>query len=272
MRYAIVTACLIIFGFISTSPVLAQIKINEFSSAGSADWIELYNESDSPVDLSGYLLRDSTERNKKELEGEVPERGFLVVEWHSLDQNGDSVIVIDTVGNKEELVYGTDGIPAPLAGQSVGRMTDGSADWVVFSNPTKGSSNNGSPIFQTPTPTPTVTPTSTKTPTPTKTPKPAKESEVTKIPESVDSPSPQNIPTTKIEATIASQTALLATSDINESTVLDTKDEKKESPDAAVMGASDSLFGGVAVICGIVFLFLSCGILLFKRYKERFFK
>lgn len=272
MRYVLVTACVIIFGFVSASPLSAQIRINEFSSASSVDWIELYNDSDISVNIEGYILRDNTQSNKKELEGEVDAKGFVVIQWSSLNKDTDSILLINGDDEVDTVIYGTENVLAPSTEQSVGRLTDGDSEWVVFSSPTKGSSNNGSQVFQTPTPTPTVTPTATKMPTPTKTPKPTKKTDITNSPTSISFPTLQIKPTAEKENTTASETALLGTTDINESTVLHADSEDKEESEVAVMGASDRLYGGVAMIGGSILLFFSCGILLFKKYSNRIFE
>ncbi|HPS13117.1 MAG TPA: lamin tail domain-containing protein, partial [Prolixibacteraceae bacterium] len=54
----------------------AQLYINEFMASNtgvvldpdneqSADWIELYNKGNSPVDLGGYYLTDNLKKTKK---------------------------------------------------------------------------------------------------------------------------------------------------------------------------------------------------------------
>ena len=50
------------------SPLISQVVINEYSASNlydyldnygmEEDWIELYNTSDNPIDLSGYALSD----------------------------------------------------------------------------------------------------------------------------------------------------------------------------------------------------------------------
>ncbi len=270
MRYAIITACLIIFGFLSVSQISAQIRINEFSSAGSSDWIELYNESEEEVNLAGFVLEDN-KAHKKDLEGQIAAKGFIVISWSNLNQDVDSVILVDTDGNTEEIKYGTDSLRAPLTGQSAGRTIDGAGEWVIFTNPSEGSSNIGGTVFQTPTPTPTHAPTPTKTPTPTNMPTPNKEPTATKIPTVTKSmPTKTLITTQESEEKTSSEPALLGTSDINESSRIIGKEKNENDSEVKTLGATDSSVSGFAMIGGSVLLLSACGILLWRKYKYGF--
>src|SRR4030042_5593667 len=71
--------------------VLAQVVINEFSSATSDDdWVELYNNSGQSVDLSEYSLIDgSSSGNTKTFSCILAPGGFWVVDWsNKLNNDG----------------------------------------------------------------------------------------------------------------------------------------------------------------------------------------
>ncbi|MDP8241195.1 MAG: CotH kinase family protein [Candidatus Hatepunaea meridiana] len=120
------------------------------------DWIELYNDSEVRIDISGFYLTDDLDQPNKWSfpQGSIIEaRGFLLI-WADEDINdepglhsnfrlsgegeqlgfyvsdGDEYIVIDT------LTYG-----AQQTDRSYGRLPNGGDDWVEFAQPTPGELN-----------------------------------------------------------------------------------------------------------------------------------
>jgi hypothetical protein len=165
----------------AASPVYAKLRINEFSSATTNDWIEIYNDSNDDIPLSDYRLRDSSATNKLDLSGILAPRGFIVFDWgDNLNKTGDSIKIVRSVNESEEedkVIYGNlEGkvIEAPESGQYAARKTDGGSTWGLFFSETRGGMNTNTNPVPTPTPTPTSTPepsaTPTRTPTPTKSP------------------------------------------------------------------------------------------------------
>jgi|GEM_PF-733797 len=114
-----------LFIFLCTSSLFAQIVINEFSydDAGSDDkeFIELYNTSSSPVDISGWMVRagDQTFDNDYTIPASttIAGNGYYVigntgvpnvdqVEAGGFVQNGDDWIqLINTSGVQQDFVY-----------------------------------------------------------------------------------------------------------------------------------------------------------------------
>lgn len=126
----------------------------------SRDYIELYNSSDVAIDLEGYEMFDDTEDDSKKYvfqAGEVvPAKGFLVKEVYKdggslvptfgLGKGGDWVFIYTPgkgklVAEIEAPAFGNDDI------HTIGRKTDGSSEIVVFTEPSKGISNNGKAIL-----------------------------------------------------------------------------------------------------------------------------
>ncbi|RJP46440.1 MAG: hypothetical protein C4584_01580 [Armatimonadetes bacterium] len=169
------------FFFISTTTLASAdtITLNEFYSAGSTsastgpDWVEIYNDGS---DISLYQLLDDGDHSKN-LSNASCNDNFCTIDWSNLLNNtGDTIklVLISSGEILDQVTYSTSGdIPAPSTGQSAGRDPDGTGSWVIFSTPSKGSSNNSSstPTF-TPSPIPTNTPTPTALPSPTPTRKP----------------------------------------------------------------------------------------------------
>lgn len=200
-----------------------DVVINEFFSNGSSDWVEIFNKSSNPVDLSIYRLRDGSATNKINLSGSIGSNGFVTFPWgDKLNNGGDSIklvlasdesIIIDQVG------YGNAGsdVVAPSINQTAGRQTDGDGSWVLFSSGSKGTPNSSSQLAPTPTIEPTSSPTPTKTPTPTISPTPTNAPTPTKTPTPIKTPTPTKTPTPikeRSESTpTSSKKAVLAASD-----------------------------------------------------------
>jgi spore coat protein CotH len=141
------------------------LYINEFlantlrgsgETAKASDWIELYNPSPDPVDLSGRYLSDDLDNPTKFRIADgtvVPAGGFLTFyadngpdqgPLHTnfrLSRRGGSVGLSDagTVDHQPIDIYA---FGPQAAGVSEGRCPDGSDTWVLFDEPTPGTSNS----------------------------------------------------------------------------------------------------------------------------------
>lgn len=142
----------------------SQLFINEFMAANSsavedpdfsnsADWIELFNSSDSEIDLSGYYLTDNLSDTTKwmiPLGTLIPANGFLIFWADGANLGNHTSFSLSSIG--EELgLYSADSLlldnlifDAQETDISYGRETDGSAQWMWFSESTPGTSNNTS--------------------------------------------------------------------------------------------------------------------------------
>lgn len=157
-------------------PAYAAIKINEFSSAGNPEWVELYNTGTEEVNLNGWmvLFHDNPTTSQKIILGsndkilsgsfKIVERDYTnTVAW--LNDSGDAIILKDSNGDEQDSVrYGNatgSNVAAPSSGQSAGRSPDATGGWIIFSSPTKGASNNTSSASPSPSPSPTSNPSST---------------------------------------------------------------------------------------------------------------
>jgi hypothetical protein len=191
------------------SPVYAKLWVNEFSSSGSTDWVEIYNDSNTDVSLSDYRLRDSSVTNKLDLTGSIQAKGFAVFDWSDrLNNGGDAIRLLkksDESQIEDTIIYGSnDGsvIAAPAAGQYGARKTDGGSEFAVFSSDTRGTVNSNAPQVPTPTPTPTEspkpTPTTKPSPTPTKAPTPTRTPTPIKSPTTIAGKTTTTAPTQKV--------------------------------------------------------------------------
>ncbi len=142
---------------VGASTVISMF-INEVFADGTKDntdpdWFEIYNNSEIPVNLAGYLVSDGgiygTTKPKRVLGNlTIASKGFLVISTEyneetvqfGLSTGGDAVYLENPSG---VLVASLDFGTIALAGKkSYGRKPDGSSTLLIFNNPTKGSSNN----------------------------------------------------------------------------------------------------------------------------------
>ena len=156
--------------------VSSQVIINEYSCSNingyvdnfgeNEDWVELYNTSGAPIDLTGYYLSDKASNLLKWQipSGTIPANGFQMViasgrntvngsELHpnfNLKQTqGEWIILSNSFGN---VVDSIKIIHRTQMDHSVGRSTNGAVDWKLFTNPTPNANNVGALNFYEPTP------------------------------------------------------------------------------------------------------------------------
>lgn len=147
----------------------AQVTVNEYSCAnwkqfydfyqGTEDWIELYNTSALPVDLSGYHLSDDEDEPTKwafPANTVIEANGFLYV-WCSgrdlKDPQGSlhtSFKMTQTKNNAEHIILANPNgviledieVEVTQTHQSRARFPDGSNEWRYSLEPTLGGTNN----------------------------------------------------------------------------------------------------------------------------------
>jgi len=141
-----------------------SIVINEAYSRGAdpeLDWVEIYNNSDVAVNISGYKVYDSGGQSGSKPKMEIPAnttlpaRGFYVVvvddpatanpagSSFGLGSGGDEVWLETPQG----FVIDDFVIPALATEQSFGRKPDGSATTFILTTRTRGASNNNAPTL-----------------------------------------------------------------------------------------------------------------------------
>jgi len=137
----------------------------------TGEWVDVFNPGDSSLDLAGFILEDAASHQlviglDYSQSGTIIEpKRWLVIERNnhptfSLNNSGgDTVRLLNEQGDSfDEFTYESD----PGEDKSLGRSPDGSDNWLVFEDPTKGSANSQ--------PTPTVSPTPSLVPTNSPTP------------------------------------------------------------------------------------------------------
>ncbi len=135
-----------------------KVLINEFLSNPIGDddalkpngeWIELYNPTSSPINLSGWYLTDSDSSHILQITNDNTENmviqpnDFIVLyrngnQKFSLNNHGDTIRLFDSYGKLiDEFSYSYD----PGENRSIGRCPDGSDIWEILDHLTPGSSN-----------------------------------------------------------------------------------------------------------------------------------
>ncbi|MBI9071903.1 MAG: CotH kinase family protein [Melioribacteraceae bacterium] len=126
-----------------------KLFINEIVVSDS-DWIEIYNSSDTQIDLSGFYLTDDLENKNK---WEVPEgtyieaKGFLTFFADETDEGLHTNFKLSENGELAGL-YSKDGIVIDSltfgkqhSGFSFGRFPDGGNSFYFFKTPTRSETN-----------------------------------------------------------------------------------------------------------------------------------
>jgi hypothetical protein len=142
---------------------IIKLFVNEVFSDGTKDatdpdWVEIYNDSEVSVDLSGYAFYDDGIKTSGGVKPKrilnsgtiIEAKGFLVFKTEytggeytvefGLSTSGDGAYL----DNKEGvMVASLDFTTTVLTGKkSYGRKPDGSTNLVIFTAPTRGTSNN----------------------------------------------------------------------------------------------------------------------------------
>jgi gliding motility-associated-like protein len=158
------------------SGAFGQVLINEYSCSNVSgftdaygeyeDWIELYNPTGATVDLTGWYLSDKANNLTKWLvpSGAINSNGYKMVfcskrnvvngnQYHpnfNLSQTeGDWIILSNNLGN---VVDSFKIVHMTKSNHSVGRSTNGAADFKLFTTPTPNAANTGAINFYTSTP------------------------------------------------------------------------------------------------------------------------
>jgi hypothetical protein len=159
-----------------TAPFVAsaQIVINEYSCANwrditdfyleTEDWVELYNAGTVPINLQGFSLSDNEDnptkwafpsnttigpgaflrvwcsgRNLKDPQGSL-HTNFKLTQTKN---NAEHLVLSDVAGNLLQDIE----IEKTQVHQSRGRLTNGAAEWRIFTAPSPAMSNNGNASF-----------------------------------------------------------------------------------------------------------------------------
>jgi len=144
---------------VSVNEVFTNNQKAPIKSYAVDDWIEIYNSSAVELNLEGFRLEDDSGDPAKAFTiptgFKVPAKGFLIFDVKNtnitstgptfgLGKGGDWVFLFDKAGTLVSEIE----IPPleDLQEYTCGRKPDGSTTIVVFTDGTKGTSNNNAPV------------------------------------------------------------------------------------------------------------------------------
>jgi len=266
-----------------------NLTINEFlahPSSGNKEWVEFYNPDH--IDLSEYFVDDDNSfdekpeygSSKKKLSSvsiDISNSDFPFITLSSsmfnntCDSTCDYITLFSPDGSLiDQFQYTNEQIQEK--GSSIGRYPDGSNNWIVFANLTKGLTNNSSSPIPSDTPVPTKTPTPIKTPTKAPTAKSTKASP-TSFTKSASSPA-----TSQVQKTVSNSSKSVL-GDKNQPTInlIDEKYTSTPTPtlkssektrDVKTLGASQNNLPKILIGAGVIFVIL-CGILFGRSFRKR---
>ena len=152
-----------------TNPIISGLYVNEFMARNTNgyqdefgnidDWIELYNSTNSPIDIGGLYFSDDRNDPQKTMiptgqanKTTVPAKGYLIV-WPDAKPNlGPLHVNFQLAGAGEDIgvyqyyngakyVVQELSYPAQNANVSYGRAPDASSNWHFFGTPTPNGPN-----------------------------------------------------------------------------------------------------------------------------------
>ncbi len=173
MRQTLLVVAILTLITSSVSRANDLVVINEFCPNCDPEWVELYNDSEISIDLSGWEIQDGNTKSTDDLtiSGEIPAQGMAVYEhpkgW--LNDSSDTINLYDNTNNPSPI--DSYSYTSTEADKAYSRIPDGFGDFVI-TDPTKGGFNQPE-ITAEPTATisssPTLSPTQVITTSPTQT-------------------------------------------------------------------------------------------------------
>lgn len=253
---------IIILALVIPIRIYAQvILINEiFANPENEDeeFIELYNNSDLEVDLSNWKISDLVKTHV--LSDSILPKSYLVLDKTmtgiALNNSSETVTLFDQTDNTiDSFSY-----DITIEGKSWSRVPDVTGNFENNTDISKGYLNAIPP-----TPTHTITPTPTNTPKPTKSPTSTDAPTATKVlaATSISKKSTNELkPTTKISTTnYPTQNIKTETKGVSTAASQDTSDKMEIDN-----GSQNYLY---SLSTGFGMLILACGILLYRKFKNR---
>lgn len=165
---------ILLLGVLAALPTMAQVVVNEVNTSNMngladafgerEDWVELYNTTAAPVDLSGWYLSNKVNNPMKwafPAGAVIGPNGYMVVicskrntvngsQYHTnfnLEQTSNDHVVLSDPGGTivDDVVLNS---MLTQLEHSRGRSTDGAATWSLFQTPSPGGANtNASPYY-----------------------------------------------------------------------------------------------------------------------------
>ncbi len=128
-----------------------KLFINEVKTSGDAsgdnqDFIELFNAGNAALDLTGFKLHDSGNKNHLIISGSIEAGGFMTFtetthfSWGLSAKGDEYVVLLNPNGTQHSRID----LPAmaDITNPAYARTEDGGSTWATVATPTKNASNN----------------------------------------------------------------------------------------------------------------------------------
>ncbi|MHA1305052.1 MAG: right-handed parallel beta-helix repeat-containing protein, partial [Candidatus Heimdallarchaeaceae archaeon] len=132
------------------------VTLNEFVSNSAQEWVELYNNTENTIDLTGWKLTELSNPG-----GSPIENNMLILDGNTIDAHTVKAFNVSGLNNSEDSIglyngdveidrvtYGTvtgytEDVAAPQIDLSAAKIPDGTGTWTTNQTPTKGTTNSG---------------------------------------------------------------------------------------------------------------------------------
>jgi len=146
LKLIIATAIyLFIFRLAPAAFASSTVTVNEICPRCDPEWVELYNNSNNPISLENWQLKDSNSSSSDDITliGSIQPNSFLVFDHDKgwLNDSGDSITLIDSNGNSiDSYSY-----PSATENKTFSRIPDGTGEFQNNTVSTKSSANQAIP-------------------------------------------------------------------------------------------------------------------------------
>lgn len=179
--------------------VFAEIVINELYPAppsGETEWVELFNNESSTIDVTNYSLSDLSNNKIKIATTSASSYEYIIAtSTNVLNNTGDTIFLKNALMEVIDVATYSGTFNAE---KTWARCPDATGSWYTLNTTTKQNNNDSACTILTPIPTSTLFPTAS--PTPTIIPTPTNQTSASPVPSAIPAPiitpTPTNLPPT----------------------------------------------------------------------------
>lgn len=163
MGFVCVFFASIIFFLMNVSSTFAAVRINEIypaAASGESEWVELYNDGDQAIDISGYVVTDLIGTKLSLQNSSLGPFGYgLATSNNVLNNSGPETVNVKD--NNNNLIDSVRYLGTFTSEKTYVRCPDGKGDWFILGLKTKQDSNYQACLALSPT---SIQPTNTTSP------------------------------------------------------------------------------------------------------------
>ncbi len=141
MKLTILPIIILILLSTISSIQITEVEINPSDGKNGNEWIELYNENENSIDISGWMIYDGLTKETKRLtipdSTSIDGKDYYIIKFSNaiLNNGGDYVILYNADGNE---IDRTETLKEKSSGEETWQLCDG--EW-TFKTQTKNSKN-----------------------------------------------------------------------------------------------------------------------------------